>query len=157
MAKPQIGLPVFLTRARQRGILACVIVGAASLVVMPRWPLLWIAQFSHYQHFIPLLILPGPLLLLALWRYRDRDAILLLVAACMPQRWFFDSFILWLIPKSRREIIWTVFFSWGAGLLSLASLSAQLRRGRQVGCSLSLPANAGGGSVAARRRPGCRQ
>ena len=117
MAKPQIGLPVFLTRARQRGILACVIVGAASLVVMPRWPLLWIAQFSHYQHFIPLLILPGPLLLLALWRYRDRDAILLLVAACMPQRWFFDSFILWLIPKSRREIIWTVFFSWGAGLL----------------------------------------
>jgi hypothetical protein len=35
----------------------------------------------------------------------------------MPQRWFFDSFILWLIPKSRREIVWTVFFSWGAGLL----------------------------------------
>jgi len=34
----------------------------------------------------------------------------------MPQRWFFDSFILWLIPKSRREIIVTVFFSWCAGL-----------------------------------------
>jgi hypothetical protein len=116
MAKPQIGLPVLLTHASRRGILACIALGALSLAVMPRWPLTWIAQLGHYEHFIPLLVLPGPLLLLALWRCRDRDAILLLLAACMPQRWFFDSFILWLIPKSRREIVWTVFFSWGAGL-----------------------------------------
>jgi hypothetical protein len=116
MAKPQIGLPVFLTRATPRGVVACLVVGALSLAVMPRWPLLWIAQTSRYEHFVPLLIFPGPLLLLAVLRYRDRDAILLLLAACMPQRWFFDSFILWLIPQSRREIVWTVFFSWGAGL-----------------------------------------
>jgi hypothetical protein len=116
MAKPQIGLPVFLTRASRRGVVACAVVGAVSLAVMPRWPLLWVDQLGHYEHFIPLLILPGPLLLLALLRYRDRDAVLLLLAACMPQRWFFDSFILWLIPRSRREIVWTVFFSWGAGL-----------------------------------------
>ncbi len=115
MAKPQIGLPVFLTHASRRGIVACFVVGALSLILLPRWPLLWMAQTSGYDHFIPLLILPGPLLLLALWRYRDRDAILLFLAACMPQRWFFDSFILWLIPKSRREIVWTVFFSWGTG------------------------------------------
>ena len=116
MAKPQIGLPVFLTRASRRGVGACFIVAAVSLAAMPRWPLLWIAQMGHYEHFVPLLVLPGPLLLLALLRYRDRDAILLLLAACMPQRWFFDSFILWLIPKSRREILWTVFFSWGVGI-----------------------------------------
>jgi hypothetical protein len=116
MAKPQIGLPVFLTHTSRRGVVACFIVGAFSLALMPRWPLLWIAQMKHYEHFIPLLVLPGPLLLFALFRYRNRDAILLLLAACMPQRWFFDSFILWLIPKSRREIMATVFFSWGAGL-----------------------------------------
>jgi hypothetical protein len=116
MAKPQIGLPVFLTRLSRRGFVACMILAALSLIVMPRWPLLWFRQMGHYEHFIPLLVLPGPLLLLALWSYRDRDAILLLLAACMPQRWFFDSFILWLIPRSRREIVWTVFFSWGAGL-----------------------------------------
>jgi hypothetical protein len=115
MAKPQIGLPVFLTRAGRGGVVACLIVGALSLIVLPRWPLLWIAQLKHYEHFIPLLILPGPLLLLAMFRYRDRDAILLLLAACMPQRWFFDSFVLWLIPKSRREILATVLLSWGAG------------------------------------------
>jgi hypothetical protein len=116
MAKPQIGLPVFLTHASRRGVVACLMVGALSLVLMPRWPMLWIAQMKNYEHFIPLLVFPGPLLLLALFRYRNRDAILLFLAACMPQRWFFDSFILWLIPKSRREILWTVFFSWGAGV-----------------------------------------
>ena len=116
MAKPQVGLPVFLTHASRRGILACFLVGALSIAVMPRWPLLWIAQMKHYEHFIPLLVLPGPLLLLALLRYRNRDAILLFVAACMPQRWFFDSFILWLIPKSRGEILFTVALSWGAGI-----------------------------------------
>jgi len=39
-----------------------------------------------------------------------------LLAAIMPQRWFFDAFILWLIPKTRREILATVFFSYGAGI-----------------------------------------
>ncbi len=34
----------------------------------------------------------------------------------MPQRWFFDTFILWLIPKSRREILFTAALSWGAGI-----------------------------------------
>jgi len=116
MAKPQVGLPVFFTHTSRRGVVACFLVGALSLAVMPKWPLLWIAQLKNYEHFVPLLVLPGPLLLLALLRYRNRDAILLLLAACMPQRWFFDSFILWLIPKSRREILATVVFSWGVGI-----------------------------------------
>jgi len=116
MAKPQIGLPVFLTRLSRRGLLACALVALLSIVAMPKWPWLWLAQTGNYEHFIPILVLPGPLLVLALLRYRDRDAQLLFLSALMPQRWFFDSFILWLIPQSRREIVWTVFFSWGAGI-----------------------------------------
>ena len=116
MAKPQIGLPVFLTRLSRRGLAACAVVGLASLAIMPKWPLLWLRQTGNYEHFIPILVLPGVLLLLALLRYRQREARLLFLSALMPQRWFFDSFILWLIPQSRREIIWTVFFSWGAGI-----------------------------------------
>jgi hypothetical protein len=116
MAKPQIGLPVFLTRLSLRGVAACAVLAVISLAVMPNWPKLWLRQIGNYEHFIPLLVFPGPLLLLALLRYRDRDARLLMLASVMPQRWFFDSFILWLIPQSRREIIWTVFFSWGAGI-----------------------------------------
>jgi hypothetical protein len=54
--------------------------------------------------------------LLALLRYRERDAWLLLLASLMPQRWFFDSFTLWLIPRSRRELLLTALVSWGAGI-----------------------------------------
>jgi hypothetical protein len=116
LAKPQIGLPVLLTHLSRRGLLACSFIVTLSLALLPTWPLLWMHQFGNYQHFLPALVLPGPLLLLALLRYRDRDSLLLLFAALIPQRWFFDSFILWLIPRSRREIIWTAFLSWGAGI-----------------------------------------
>ena len=116
MAKPQVGLPVFITRFSLRGCLLCVFVAGISLVAVPGWPLLWLGQAHNYQRFVALMVLPGPLILLALLRYRDRDAMLLLVTSCMPQRWFFDAFILWLIPKSRREILITVFFSWCAGI-----------------------------------------
>jgi hypothetical protein len=116
MMKPQVGLPVFLTRLSRRGLIACILVGAVSLAVLPNWPILWLRQGHYYDHFIPLLVFPGPVLLLALVRYRSRDAWLLFLSALMPQRWFFDSFILWLIPKSRREFLLTAVLSWGAGI-----------------------------------------
>lgn len=116
MAKPQVGLPVFLTRLSRRGVVACLILGLISLALLPRWPRLWLGQTGYYQHFFAILIVPGPLVLLALVRYRDRDAWLLVLTSLMPQRWFFDSFILWLIPKSRRSILFTVALSWCAGI-----------------------------------------
>lgn len=116
LAKPQSGLPILFTAPTRRGVLACVIVGALTFLVMPGWPRQWLTHFDRYARFFPLLVLPGPLLALALFRYRDKDARMLVLAALMPQRWFYDGFILWFIPKSRREIVWTVFFSWGAGI-----------------------------------------
>jgi hypothetical protein len=65
---------VFLTRLSRLGLLACVAVALVSLAVMPNWPLLWYRQLGNYEHFFPILVLPGPLLLLSLLRYRDRDA-----------------------------------------------------------------------------------
>jgi hypothetical protein len=116
MAKPQVGLPVFSTYASKRGILLCVAVGLMSLLLLPKWPFLWWHQRGYYQHFIPVMVLPGPLILLAALWYRDRDARLLLISGLMPQRWFFDSLILWLIPESRKEILVTALLSWGAGI-----------------------------------------
>ena len=116
LAKPQLGLPVALTRLTRRGVFACIGILLLSLAVMPKWPLLWIANAGHYERFIPFLIFPGFLLVLALLRYRDRDALLLFFMAVMPQRWFYDTLILWLIPRSRRTIIWTVFLSWVPGI-----------------------------------------
>lgn len=116
MAKPQVGLPVFLTRFSRRGFSACAVIAALTFIVLPGWPRLWIGQMQYYQHFFAILVLPGPLILLALLRYRDRDAWLLLLSSLMPQRWFFDSFILWLIPRTKRQILITVILSWCAGL-----------------------------------------
>ena len=116
LAKPQIGLPVALSRSGRNGALACLVILVISVAVMPHWFGLWLAQTRNYLRFVPLLVLPGPLLALALLRYRDRNAWLLFLAACMPQRWFYDPFILWLIPKTRRHIVFTAGLSWIPGM-----------------------------------------
>lgn len=116
MAKPQLGIPVALTSLTKRGVIACVVVLALTFVVMPRWPWWWIANFHKYERFVPLLVFPGPLLALALLRYRQPDARLLFLMAAVPQRWLYDPLILWLVPKSRRELVYTVGLSWLAGI-----------------------------------------
>ncbi len=116
IAKPQIGAPIALTNLSRIGFLTGAVLFLASIALRPRWPWEWISQLHGYQHFVPLLILPGPLLVIALWRWRDRDAIFLFLASILPQRWFYDAFILWLIPKTRRSILATVACSWVVGL-----------------------------------------
>ncbi len=116
LAKPQIGLPVAMTRIERKGALVCTSVVILSFLLLPHWFSDWLAGLGGYARFIPLLVLPGPVLSLALLRYRDRDAWLLFLAACMPQRWFYDPFFLWLIPKSRRQIIFTAGLTWIPGL-----------------------------------------
>jgi hypothetical protein len=116
LAKPQLGLPVALTSATRRGILASLAVLVLTFVLVPNWPWLWVQNLNQYARFIPLLVLPGPLLALALFRFRERDARLLFFMAAVPQRWFYDPLILWFIPKSRREIVATVGLSWVVGI-----------------------------------------
>lgn len=116
LAKPQIGLPVALTHLDRKGAVACLVVLLLSFLIMPHWVSLWLAQLGRYARFIPLLVLPGPLLAAVLLRYRDRDAWLLFLGACMPQRWFYDPFYLWLIPRTRRQIVYTASLSWIPGI-----------------------------------------
>jgi hypothetical protein len=116
VAKPQVGAPVAFTHLSRIGLMAGAALLLASFVLRPRWPLDWIPQLYGYQHFVPLLVVPGPLLVLALWRWRERDALLLFLACLLPQRWFYDSFLLWLIPRTRRSILATVACSWVVGL-----------------------------------------
>jgi hypothetical protein len=116
LAKPQIGLPVAMTHLTRWGIGIGLGVAILSFLVMPGWISVWLVQIRGYSRFIPLLVLPGPILAAALLRYRDRDAWLLFLAACMPQRWLYDPFSLWLIPKTRRSIVFTAGLSWVPGI-----------------------------------------
>jgi hypothetical protein len=116
VAKPQTGLPIAFTHWSRRGLLAAAVLLLVSLILQPRWPWEWISQARGYIYFVPLLVIPGPLLAFSLWRWRDRDARLIFLASVVPQRWFYDSFILWLIPKTRRSIVATVGSSWVFGI-----------------------------------------
>ena len=117
MAKPQVGLPIALANLTRRGLVACILFAAVTLLAMPAWPAHWLPQLKGYQHYFPIVVLPGPLLLLALVAYRERDGQFLFLSSIMPQRWFYDAFTLWLIPKSRRELVYTVGISWVLGVL----------------------------------------
>ena len=116
LAKPQIGVPVAAGRCGRNGAIACLAIIILSFLAMPHWFALWVAQTRTYVRFVPLLVLPGPLLAAALIRYRDRNAWFLFLAACMPQRWFYDPFSLWLIPRTRRQLVFTAGLSWIPGI-----------------------------------------
>lgn len=115
-AKPHIGTPVGLTHLSRKGIIAAGVLLAASFAVRPHWLSEWISLIHGYPHFFPLLVVPGPILVLSLWRWHDRDAWLLFLCSIVPQRWFYDAFVLWLIPKTRRGILATVACSWIIGV-----------------------------------------
>ena len=74
MAKPQVGLPVFIDAPQPPRPGGVRVVALASLAFLPKWPWLWLATNRQYQHFFPFLVFPGPLLAVALLRYRDRDS-----------------------------------------------------------------------------------
>ncbi len=116
IAKPQVGVPLFFAYPNWRSAVAAALFALISLLAMPNWPFRWLPGVGAHTHFVPMLAVPGPALLLALYSRRDPDSHLLLLSSLTPQHWFYDSFILWLIPKTRQEILATVALSWGAGI-----------------------------------------
>jgi hypothetical protein len=110
--KPQIALPIALTRLNKVTVVSASALLLASLLIYPSWPLRWLKGVGGYQGYLAFLTLPGPLLLFAFKRWRNPDARFLLLASLFPQRWFYDALILWLIPKTRKELLYTAVFSW---------------------------------------------
>lgn len=121
LVKPQIGLPVLLTRLTKRRLLACLAFLLLTLVIDPTWPRRWWEHAATYDGFIPLLVLPvGPLLALALWRWRSPEGRLLLLYAIMPQRAFYDLTPLWLVPATKRQTVILTGFAWVGFVLHVA-------------------------------------
>ena len=119
LVKPQIGLPLLLTRATPRRIAACIGFGIISLVIMPDWPLRYLRQghLESYTSFIPLLTLPlGPLLAgsLLLIRKHTRAQRLwdLALYSIMPQRSIYDLAVLWTIPGTWATMALLSACSW---------------------------------------------
>ena len=113
LIKPQIGIPVVLTNLTWKRVIACAAFVTLTFLVYPGWLLAWYGRSSHYDGAIPLLTLPfGPLLLLLLLKWKDRDALFLFLMACVPQRTLMDVVPLFLLPKTTRSLAVVCLLSW---------------------------------------------
>jgi hypothetical protein len=118
LVKPHIAIPVVLTRLTWRRALACAAFVALTFAIDPTWPWRWLPTTGTYSGYIPLLVLPlGPLLLLALSRWRTEPGRFLFLMAAVPQRASYDQTALWLIPQTAWEMLALSIWSWIALIL----------------------------------------
>jgi hypothetical protein len=113
-AKPQLALPFVLTQRPSRiGIILAGILVIVSVALYPLWPLDWIKTLHNYIGAPPLFVLPlGPLLFLALIRYREKRSWLLVLMALMPQRMVYDQLGVLLVAENSKQMLFLVLCSW---------------------------------------------
>ena len=105
LIKPQIALPIAINRFTRSGVLLATVVLLGSLLIIPTWPWRWLSMIGDYESIIPLLMLPfGPLLLIALYYWRDERARLLIGIALLPFRGAYDLVGLYLLPESVQQM-----------------------------------------------------
>lgn len=133
LCKPNMGLPALLYKPTWGKLIGCAVVGLVSLIILPTWPLDWLRGLKEHQNVTPLLVLPfGPLLLLLVRRWREKDARLILALACLPQR-FPDMLLLWIVPSTVRTSLLLSIASWVVSMIwHHASLFYISPEGRQA-------------------------
>jgi hypothetical protein len=110
IVKPQIGLPVLLTRLTVAHSTVVAALVLASLCLLPTWLASFLAELGSYTGVVPLLWLPI-LPLLLIWR-RDRSALTLLLMACFPQRDMYDLSTLFLLPTTWQRTALVIIGAW---------------------------------------------
>jgi hypothetical protein len=113
LIKPNVGIALFgFQKPSKWGIILSVLLLSVSLLIDPQWPVKWLSQLDGYTGYIPICLFGGPLLLLALLRWREPDGRLLILMAIMPKRSFYHQLLLWLIPKTRLQMLLLSAASW---------------------------------------------
>lgn len=88
VAKPQSGIPLLAASSR-KGLNAAVVGGllllAISLIMLPSWPLDWVASVGGGGHRPVITARGGVLVLLLLSRWRRPESWLIIAMACVPQ------------------------------------------------------------------------
>ena len=116
-AKPNLGLAVLAgSRSRRAAILlvaGSAVVMLASFAARPGWLGEWLEALATAQHFRPLLFRPGGfLMLLALLRWRDPDARLLLALVLVPQTGLhYDALPAMLVSRTKLQALGLVVAS----------------------------------------------
>jgi hypothetical protein len=115
-AKPTIGLIVWLYRPTRWAFIGGIVLVAISFVVLPTWLTEWLGHTGTANWYVPALLVwqgGGPLLVLAVLRWRRPEARLLLGLALIPHNFiWYDQLLLFLVPEKPREL-WTLcVLSW---------------------------------------------
>ena len=107
--KPQIGIVALAYKPSRIAIYGAIAFIALSLLINPAWPREWLDVLPHRVPGVyrsPITVLGGPLLLLAVLRWKRTDARLLLLMSLVPQNMlFYDQLLLWLIPRTKNELM----------------------------------------------------
>lgn len=113
-AKPTIGAALFFYRPDLRVILGITILVALSFAIQPNWVSEWRVSLRSTGHMVvPIAHGAGPLLVLAILRWRRPEARLLLAMACVPQTAIlYEALPLALIPGGFIEMGVFVALSW---------------------------------------------
>ncbi|MEO8596865.1 MAG: hypothetical protein ABI759_26330 [Candidatus Solibacter sp.] len=125
IAKPNIGFPVALRAMHRNGLIVAALLTLATLLIQPDWPLVWWKQTRGYQGFIPIWGIGCVLLVVLRWARHDAGSRWLLLMGVIPQRWYYDAFLLWLIPETTAELVAAGVLSWGAFLATPATRTIQ--------------------------------
>jgi hypothetical protein len=136
--KPNIGIAMLAYRPSVRGAALMGLVTVISLISMPSWPIEWLRALKGQTfHYLPMLGFGGPLILLALMRWRRPEARILIAMALLPSSpLVYETLPLFLI--ARRRIEWCVLaLASSVGYLlmtgySQAQINDYMERGRWV-------------------------
>lgn len=108
--KPNLGLALFLathsTRVQCYAIAGGAILTVISLAFDPGWPADWLRSLGEGAQRPAITRLGGPLILLALLRWRRPEARLIVALACVPQyAYWYEVVPLLMVPSTRVETL----------------------------------------------------
>lgn len=117
--KPTIGAALWLAFPSKRALVGSVALLVLSIALLPSWPERWLGLLSEGVHFKPpVMFWGGPIILLALLRWRRWDARLLVALACVPQTHFhYETLPLFLIPRRFEHALLLLLSSAAVGLI----------------------------------------
>ncbi len=115
VVKPQLGLVLAAAGQWNRVALgSSAALVALSFLLRPSWPLEWWQSgvMGQFDARVPLLVAPGFLLALSLMFVRTRQGRLLLAMSLVPQRFWYDQLLLFIIPSTWRQMSALLVTSW---------------------------------------------
>jgi hypothetical protein len=124
--KPSIGLALLAAFPSRAAIYGAAAFGVLTILIWPFWLPAWLANLPSLTHMIaPVTCWGGPLILLALLKWRRAEARLLVALACMPQTpVLYEVVPLFLLVRNLREAALLIILTGVMGKIVVATLSA---------------------------------